>query len=446
MFESRNKKALLFGMFFLLLLNACGNSSSQNKANPVGNNLPAESENEEKSPYEGNSVEVNSTEEQTAVENPSFEESANFCVSENLGVKYGYMYDPRDSRIYNTITIGCQTWMAENLNIDLSQLNFPPYSWYNAEHMCNPDNCSEFGRYYTQSSAMMACPEGWLLPTNAEWETLLKNLGSDPFAMQSVGYEGWPYATNASFFSAIPSGFYDNINLTPGTTTGGFRGVGSNAVFWSATHKMGDFYYNLSIDGNSVNFGESFHRNYNSVRCVMKTPDNLMNDPRNGKFYKIVTIGSQTWMAENLNYAMPDSYCNYDSCKVFGRYYTRNAAMEACPEGWHLPNNDEWETLYQYLDGHYDALLLEGYIVISKTLGFTVMPYPTYPSEASGFSALLAGNCNYGHCDNSDIAPYATFWSATENYYWAIDVNGASIYSPSYSSDALSVRCLMDSP
>ena len=442
MLKCQCKNPFLFGALFLLLLNACGNVDSQNNSNPISETLPTETSNEEENPYSGSNV-VNPADESVVMDSPSFEESVDSCVSELVDPRQGYMIDARDNRIYNTVTIGCQTWMAENLNLGISQLNFPPYIWYYEEQICDSDNCSGFVRYryYTQLGATTSCPEGWHLPTNKEWEILFNALGSNPFAMQSVGYEGWPYATNASLFSAIPAGFYNNF-VNTNIVVPGFNGVGTSAVFWSATREMGDMYYNLSIDGNSVNFGVSYKNNYNSVRCVKEAYSNLI-DPRDGKFYNVVTIGSQTWMAENLNYAMPDSYCNYDSCKVLGRYYTRNAAMEACPEGRHLPDNTEWETLYQYLDGHYDALLLEGYIVISKTMGFSVAPYPTYPSDASGFSALLAGNCSYGHCGNSDTKPYATFWSSSENSYWAIDVNGASIF-PSYSGDALSVRCLMN--
>ena len=77
-------------------------------------------------------------------------------------------------------------------------------------------------------------------------------------------------------------------------------------------------------------------------------------DSRDGKAYKKVAIGKQTWMKENLNYEAKGSVCydnKTDNCAKYGRLYNWNTAMAACPAGWHLPSDKEWTTLADYLGG-----------------------------------------------------------------------------------------------
>jgi uncharacterized protein (TIGR02145 family) len=70
-------------------------------------------------------------------------------------------------------------------------------------------------------------------------------------------------------------------------------------------------------------------------------------DNRDGRKYRTVQIGDQIWMAENMNYTVLGIACEGQEsiCQKCGQYYNYDEAMNICPEGWHLPSDDEWMDL-----------------------------------------------------------------------------------------------------
>ena len=114
-----------------------------------------------------------------------------------------------------------------------------------------------------------------------------------------------------------------------------------------------------------------------------------MTDERDGQTYKTVTIGTQTWMAENLNYNTLNSSCSYrdtTKCSEYGRGYSWSAAKNACPSGWHLPTRDEFEILFTTIGDQETAGAL-----LKSSSGW----YDNgNGSDAYSFAALPSGDVN----------------------------------------------------
>jgi len=175
-------------------------------------------------------------------------------------------------------------------------------------------------------------------------------------------------------------------------------------------------------------------------------------DSRDGKKYKNVTLNGKTWMAENLNYQIPNnSWCyeNADSnCVKYGRLYAWNTTGTVCPSGWHLPTSQEWKELAFAVGattGTYGENGVSGIILKSKN-GWSNNGNGTDLVE---FSALPGGigysNSSY---DNAGIGGY--WWTATERsisdaYYrymrdWLEYMSEANLGKTAL----LSVRCIQD--
>ena len=172
-----------------------------------------------------------------------------------------------------------------------------------------------------------------------------------------------------------------------------------------------------------------------------------MTDSRDGKKYKTVAIGKQIWMAENLNYKTAYSYCYEDkasNCAKYGRLYIWEAALKACPSGWHLPTKEEFETLISNVGGDEVAgKMLKSTIGWKENKGKSGNGRDKY-----GFNAIPVG-VRYYDGDFSGAGKREIFWSATEGgeYYGAYFLGLHSIYEDaSLSTDgtdyAYSVRCL----
>ncbi|MCX6239254.1 MAG: fibrobacter succinogenes major paralogous domain-containing protein [Bacteroidia bacterium] len=176
-------------------------------------------------------------------------------------------------------------------------------------------------------------------------------------------------------------------------------------------------------------------------------------DNRDGKKYKTVKIGTQTWMAENLAYKA-ESGCwaysdNEDNVATYGYLYDWKTAKIACPEGWHLPTNEEWSTLCDYLGGEKIA---GGKM---KETGTAHWNNPnTEATNSSGFTALPGGTYHDKKA-LTNIGNFGGWWSSTEydiNSAWFqhIFYNYSGLYRSRHDLNTLllfqgySVRCIKD--
>jgi uncharacterized protein (TIGR02145 family) len=170
-----------------------------------------------------------------------------------------------------------------------------------------------------------------------------------------------------------------------------------------------------------------------------------VTDKRDGKTYKTIKIGNQVWMAENLAYKPSNgNYWAYDdenfNLEKYGYLYDWETAQNICLSGWHLPSDDEWTTLTDYLGGQNVAG-----IKMKSTSGWIEDGNGT---NESGFNGLPGGyhsaSGNYFAIDD-----YALWWSSTQSstinaWKHYLNYRSAVYRNDVYKELGFSVRCLKD--
>jgi len=165
-------------------------------------------------------------------------------------------------------------------------------------------------------------------------------------------------------------------------------------------------------------------------------------DDRDGKSYRIVVIGTQTWMAENLNYKVSGSKCMDNAnlvddggyCDIYGRFYNWKAAKKACPSGWHLPGAAEWYRLWSYAYSWTYLKSKQGWPKDQEGIdfyGFTALP------SGSGLDEIVLGEngCWWIALEADDGDAYLICTTDDDNPFYRAST-----------SSLLSVRCIQDEP
>lgn len=228
--------------------------------------------------------------------------------------------------------------------------------------------------------------------------------------------------------------------------------------------------YATNKAGTSYGHIKSFTTSTNEIQFNPNLTYGTMTDI-DSNIYKTITIGTQTWMAENLKVThyrngdtipkFPDgykwiedttgAYCDYENTpeisKIYGRLYNWYAVIDTrniAPTGWHVASLEEWESLVMYLAGYAGIKL--------KEKGTTHWKYPNDgATNESGFTVLPAGYQVYRFFNKLNME--AHIWTCSEGdfpyssyYAWYILLDDWDKPAKDYhfKSSGLSVRCIKD--
>ena len=397
----------------------------------------------------------------------------------------------QDGKTYKTIKIGNQTWMSENLDVityrngdSIPQVQDPKvWSSLTTGAWCYYGGKAEIGakygklyNWYAINDPRGLAPQGWHIPTDAEWATLTTFLGGKIESSAKIkSAKGWSQGgngTNESGFNALPGGTR-SINEA-------FSFVGDYGYWWTSSSFDGSSAWNrfLAYNNNYIGRSTGWKQFGNSVRCI-KDVDDTSVASANQKVDSSVNpafanetiaatesskipsmkIGDQVWMTQNLDVSKfqngdsihqaksdadwikaaklkQPAWCYYNNDSSSGQkngklynWYATHDPRGLAPAGWHIPRETEWTHLATELGGE-------------RTAGEII--------KSNGFGAFLPGFRDIdGTFHNDGLVGY--WWGATESSpanAWCYSI---TYFSSAFNSDnsadkqkGFSVRCVKD--
>jgi len=416
--------------------------------------------------------------------------------------------------ILSSVVIGTQTWTTKNLDVEtyrngdvIPQVqdatawsNLTSGAWcYYENNTAIGSNYGKLYNWYAVNDPRGLAPNGYLIPSDAEWTILTDYLGGEAVAgtkmKSNIGWNG----NNSSGFAGLPGGYrkYD----------GGFNDIYANGYWWSSSESSPNVAWlrYLNYNDGSVLRSNGFKSYGFSVRCLREetstctfvysswsacsnniqtrtyasSPSGCSGTPPADSIQRIcnsviltsVQIGNQIWTQKNLDvttYRNGDvipqvqdastwsnlttgAWCYYQNNTangtIYGKlynWYAVNDPRGLAPNGYHIPSDAEWTILTDYLGG---ASIAGGKM---KEAGTSHWLSPNaYATNLSGFRGLPGGFRNVNGNFNS-IGANGYWWSSSETttekaWYRSLSSNNGNVSS--YNDLKLygfSVRCLED--
>ena len=331
------------------------------------------------------------------------------------------IFDQRDQNIYKSVKIGNQCWLRENLRylprvyppniISISEERYYVYG-YDGDSLMEAvtnQNFSRYGVLYNFQSALSACPKGWRLPTNEEWDTLQNYLithnfnydttpngnkiakalsGSFPLSIGgwwlnssitgSPGNTDYEWMSNLSGFSLLPGGLLTNS---------GFENINKDGCFWSNSFANSNSEDSRSIQFSYFGLNNDVMNKYNglSLRCI-SIPVQVRTD----------TVSNLSSYIATLNATLQEGAV---PILEKGFYWKKEASLDytqvVIPDNnfSHSLSNLDSSTIYQY----FAYVITINETKFGDTLSFTTYNYPICP----GMPTIM---------DSRDGSVYKTVW------------------------------------
>ena len=416
------------------------------------------------------------------------------CIVDSVdNCKYETFEDSRDGQTYKAVTIGTQTWMAENLKfqyhsssayagclrnrksagfngcllITFEDAECPAdstlYTWaaaMDSAGLFTEDGmgCGNYADCYPAAEVQGACPDGWHLPNRNEWDVLR---------------------------FAVNRGDVDSLNAR------GFNAPVKKEYFWSATKRYQPDSYAAYLNNSDFYVGaqDLKYDPVYPVRCIKNTSESAKKkttyfvDERNGEFYKTVKIGKQTWMAQDLQYpyresavhsyddypvlacdgmeygargiqlnnkytwaAVVDSLGRFDGvgkgCGAFVDCDIKEKVVGVCPKGWHIPDSTEWAELLEFVKKDNPG--------VGTANSLASFSFSKRATNKYSFNVTNTGQLHYSIGSNSSSRKNAYYWTTTPHsdftaIYVTFDVDwDDAIFGRNRKDNMYSIRCVAD--